>query len=505
MKSGPNLYARLGVPADADMDEVRHAYREAARRLHPDTNTAPGETELFLQIQQAYEVISDPEKRAKYDKTLPKEASEAPPVQMDIKLSRSSIPKLAEPQLFYALINLFTPEDDTSQIPPINACLVIDCSTSMQGQLMDSVKSASVDIIRSLHPQDLFGLVAFNDNAQVLSPGGMKLDLERLETAIHMLKPQGATEIFKGLQAGYEEIKKTRRIGYINHMVLLTDGKTYGDEERCLRLARQARDEGIALSTLGIGNKWNDDFLDELASTTGGSCSYISNPEDIAKFMKERFYNIGKSFASQVALHTLFHPSVDLNYAFRLAPDASPLEIRSPIQIGPIPKGNQLSFILEFNIRPLDEDIHKLQIAKAHLAMEIPSRVIPFYNMRFPISVPVGPEKSNASPPSVEIVQALSKLTLYRMQERVQKDIHSGDMQGAAASLRFLATNLLARGEKELASTVIQEVSTLEENNSLSDEGKKKIKYGTRSLVLDNMSLVLERNKKIARERGEAD
>ncbi|MDH5507307.1 MAG: J domain-containing protein, partial [Anaerolineae bacterium] len=53
-----NYYARLGVSKNASADDIRSAYHQAARRLHPDTNTTPGATELFLQMQEAYETLS---------------------------------------------------------------------------------------------------------------------------------------------------------------------------------------------------------------------------------------------------------------------------------------------------------------------------------------------------------------------------------------------------------------------------------------------------------------
>jgi DnaJ-class molecular chaperone len=68
-----SFYDRLGLPRDATLDEIRHAYREMARRLHPDKNVMPGETELFISVQEAYEVLADPDQKNSYDSTLPPE------------------------------------------------------------------------------------------------------------------------------------------------------------------------------------------------------------------------------------------------------------------------------------------------------------------------------------------------------------------------------------------------------------------------------------------------
>jgi molecular chaperone DnaJ len=63
-----DLYALLGVPRDADADTIKKAYRRLARQLHPDVNPDPGTQERFKEISQAYEVLSDPQKRAAYDR-----------------------------------------------------------------------------------------------------------------------------------------------------------------------------------------------------------------------------------------------------------------------------------------------------------------------------------------------------------------------------------------------------------------------------------------------------
>jgi len=62
-----DYYAVLGVRRDADGDEIKKAYRRLARELHPDVNPDPATQERFKEITQAYEVLSDPEKRQMYD------------------------------------------------------------------------------------------------------------------------------------------------------------------------------------------------------------------------------------------------------------------------------------------------------------------------------------------------------------------------------------------------------------------------------------------------------
>ncbi|MDA0634672.1 molecular chaperone DnaJ [Nonomuraea sp. MCN248] len=62
-----DYYAALGVRRDASQDEIKKAYRRLARELHPDVNPDPATQERFKEITQAYEVLSDPNKRQMYD------------------------------------------------------------------------------------------------------------------------------------------------------------------------------------------------------------------------------------------------------------------------------------------------------------------------------------------------------------------------------------------------------------------------------------------------------
>lgn len=60
-------YDRLGITPEADQSKIKQAYQQAAKEKHPDQNDSPDARQQFIQIKEAYDVLSDPDERARYD------------------------------------------------------------------------------------------------------------------------------------------------------------------------------------------------------------------------------------------------------------------------------------------------------------------------------------------------------------------------------------------------------------------------------------------------------
>ena len=480
-----DYYSLLGIPRDASQEEIKRAYFDAAQRLHPDKNTAAGETELFLGVQQAYETLSNPKRRAQYDVTLPPEEKTSLPYQNKIIYSRPNLIRLDEPQMLYMILDLETPaEARATPSPPLNVCLVLDRSTSMQGEKMDMVKATAIQVLRNLRPQDILSVVAFSDRAEVIIPAAYYQERARLEARIQMIQPSGATEMYQGLETGAKEVMRSIDSKRINHIVLLTDGHTYGDEQECLALATKLAERGIGISGMGIGKEWNDIFLDVLATRTGGSSAYIAQPQDIKRLLLEKFNALSQVFAEDITLEIKPIDGVDLTYAFRLQPDPSPVALEeSTLHLGSILQDNSTRILFEYIIQPKAVKSERMTFLDGNLKVSIGSRPIPVpvYQMHLTRSVSDSPE---ADPPPPQVVQALSRLMLYRMQERARKEIEKGHIDTATRHLQTLASNLLTQGERSLAQTIMLEVDNLQKKSALSDEGSKQIKYGTRALFI---------------------
>src|SRR5215207_7873388 len=224
MLSRQDYYALLGGPRIIKKEEIKRAYFEAAQKLHPDKNTAAGETEMFLGVQQAYEVLSNPTRRQQYDATLPPEEKTNLPYTHRVMYSRPNLVRLDEPQVLYFILELGAPaEARATPSPPLNVCLVLDRSTSMQGEKMDIVKATAIQVLRNLRQQDILSVVAFSDRGEVVIPASYHQEKTRLEAMVQMIRPSGATEIYQGLELGAKEVMRSLDSKRINHIILLTD------------------------------------------------------------------------------------------------------------------------------------------------------------------------------------------------------------------------------------------------------------------------------------------
>jgi Ca-activated chloride channel family protein len=483
MSPQQDYYALLGLARDATQEEIKRAYFEAAQKFHPDKNTAAGETELFLDVQQAYEALSNPKRRAQYDATLLPEEKSALPYTYKVLYSRPNLVRLDEPQMLYFILELDAPvAAREAPSSPLNVCLVLDRSTSMQGEKMDTVKATAIQVLRNLRPQDILSVVAFSDRAEVIIPAAYHQDKIRLEAKIQMIQPSGATEIYRGLEAGVKEVMRSVDGKRINHIILLTDGRTYGDEQQCLALASKLAEHGIGISGMGIGQEWNDIFLDVLSTRTGGSSAYIAQPHDIKRLLLEKFNALAKTYAEDMILDTRFIEDIELSYAFRLQPDPSPIALsEDTLHLGAIIQGTATQVIFEYMIHPKAVKSNSVTVLDGTLKVAIASQVMPVPPLHLSLERPIS-DSPEEEPPPPQIVHALSRLMLYRMQERAHSEIEKGNIDRATRHLKRLASNLLLQGERSLAQTILLEMENLAKQNALTIDGSKKIKYGTRSL-----------------------
>lgn len=481
MSHSGDLYRRLGLPPSASAEDIKAAYRLAARRFHPDANTNPGASDEFKLVAEAYAVLGDPTRRTAYDANAPKRTG----ILLDIHTlaSRESVPALNEPQVWYVLVEATPSVSQPLPDPPVNLCLVIDRSTSMQGVRLEQVKASVVQVIDTLRENDSFSVVAFSDKAEVII-SGQRGAAERAaaKAKISTLSAGGGTEILQGLLTGLTELHQHLSPIAVNHLILLTDGRTYGDEDDCLLLASLAATDGISISGLGIGDEWNDKFLDELTSKTGAVATYVGAPQQLKTFIQDRVRTLGSTYAERLCLQVTLDPEMMLDSAFKFSPEPGPIAIgEQPLRLGGLPKNQSVSVLLKFRLPPLPVGEHP--VARLSFYADVVSLSRQNDRALTDLVLTVQTDPPLKSPPTA-IMDALSKLSQYKLQERAWQEADTGDILSAASRLQTLSTRLLANGQTDLAKMALSEARRLENTHILSEEAKKQLKYGTRALML---------------------
>lgn len=482
---GESYYELLGLTRDATAEEIRQAYFLCVRKVHPDASSDPNAKEKFIAIQTAYEVLIDKDKRREYDLTLPSREYSAPLLSTRILLSKSQLPRLDEPQLLYALLEIeCLAQPNSDQIPQSHFCFVIDRSTSMNGSRMGMVKANLLKVIPKLKPNDLVSLVTFSDRADILLTPTPVKEIKSIEAKINKIFCSGGTEIYRGLKSGVDLLWHGNDHTFNKHLLLLTDGHTYGDEESCFQLAKDAFLQGIMISGLGIGHEWNDPFLDKLSSLTGGSTLFVTSQEDLYNYLNQQVKNNELIYARNLTLEYESPDNVSIRYGFRLQPDIMPLEIGNAIPIGDLFFGKKSQFLFEFLINPTNKNDEEIRLLKGRIKMDLGSnanaesaRILINSNIHIKDNL----EKEN---PPVEIIRALSKLTLYKMQEKSREDVSKGEYLPAVKRMHYLASKVLSQGETKLAKTILFEAESVYNNHHYSQDGDKRLKYGTKALFL---------------------
>ena len=482
-------YLILGVARTASPDEVKLAYRRIARRLHPDANPlSPGAAAQFQDISAAYDLLMDMDRRRSYDRDSWNATSKTARFTMSATPSKRAVMPLDEPQVLYLLVELAP--DTTAETKPqrreshVNLTLVLDRSNSMNGPRLERVKMAAQQIIEQLGPDDVLSVIAFNDRAEVVIPATTVRDKATLKARVSLMTASGGTEIFKGLEAGLEQNRRFLAPRLVNHMILLTDGNTFGDEENSYELARDAAKMGIAISAMGLGQDWNDHFLDELASLTGGMCRYITSSTMVVQFLNDHVRNLSSVFAERMQLSVATDPDIKLESAFKLAPSPQPLESSQGFMpLGSLQFSRPLTILLQIEL-PAYLEVGFRTLARVAVVGDVFDQRMVRHLTLMDVAIEVTENPKPEDPP-MTILDSLARLTLYRMQERANVALEAGNVLEATHQLERLATRLLAMGENDLATHAQTEAGRIAQTSQVSEKGRKTLKFHTRYLLLD--------------------
>jgi Ca-activated chloride channel homolog len=411
-----------------------------------------------------------------------------PGIQLRSTLSQAVLAESGEQQLVYVLLEL-TAQGVPSELPklPLNLCLVIDRSSSMKGERLLQVKEAAQRIVDMLGDDDYFSLVTFNDRADVVVSAQRARNKGELKRLIGGVEAAGGTEMATGMALALQEAQRPMLTRGISRLMLLTDGRTYGDESRCVEIARRAQGRGIGLTALGIGNEWNEDLMETMAARENSRTQYITSAKEITQIFTDEVKRMHSIFAQDVQLRTEVRPGAMLRSLDRVRPFLASMqaieekELSWAAGLGDWPGGDAQAFLLEIVVPPLQVGDHPLLRLTLHYSL--PGMNLHNQKGELVLRVGVRPAGSVSYEVDATVRHWLERLVAYRLQAGAWQAVEEGKIEEATRRLQMAGTRLFEAGEVDLARTVQEEATRLLRSGSASDEGRKRIKYGTRGLM----------------------
>ncbi len=191
----------------------------------------------------------------------------------------------------------------TSRVP-LNLCLVIDRSGSMSGDKLKYAKEAAKFLVDQLGTEDYLSIVTYENGVQVLAPTQKVQHKDHFHKLIASIETAGSTNLSGGLMEGYNQVKKNLKSGYLNRVLLMSDGlANMGIVEpmsiRALASTANMRD-GISTSTFGVGADFNEDLMLGIAENGSGNYYFIQNPDEIPEIFKKELNGLLNVVAQNV-------------------------------------------------------------------------------------------------------------------------------------------------------------------------------------------------------------
>jgi Ca-activated chloride channel family protein len=403
-------------------------------------------------------------------------------------MSKDTPPAAETEQAIYSLVKIEAGSGAALGTLPANIALVLDRSGSMDGEKMEHLKEAVGYVVDHLSDTDLISVTIFDDQVETLIPSQPAKNRNEIKTRTAGVIPRGGTQISDGLKEGMREVRKGRSQDRINRIVLLTDGQTWDDEDACLKVADEAGKEAIAITSIGLGEDWNEKLLLGIAEKSRGNSHWIQNPISILEAFQQEVEGMQSVAAT------------NLNVIARMSDGVKPIKIYSTVpMIADISKkaikGNTIgmtlgsfdgrkgqAILIESRIPAHQEG--RFRLGQLEVTYDLPATGMKGQSVKTDLFVTYTGDTAAAAKVNAEVMNLVEKVSAFKLQTRALTEVEAGNIVAATRKLEAAATVLLDLGEKDLAEAAEREILSLKKTGALSAAGTKKLEYGTRKLTM---------------------
>jgi Ca-activated chloride channel homolog len=371
---------------------------------------------------------------------------------------------------------------------PLNLCLVLDHSGSMRGAAMDTVKQAAKELIHRLQPGDRIAIVGFDHEATVIVPNQTIENLAWIETQLSQIAAVGGTNIDAGIKAGIEELAKGKK-DTISQLLLLTDGENeHGNNDRCLKLAALATSYAMTINSLGFGDRWNQDILEQIADAGGGALAHIATPAQASDEFAKLFDRVETISLTNAYLNFQLQNGTrlaELKPVAQVSPDTIELAViyegdTAIVRLGDIMVDTPRVILANLYLPQLaagDQTIAQLQLCYDNPATG-EQRLL---SVPMPLQTQVQTAYAATSNPDVQThILALAK---YRQTHIAEQKLAGGDRQGAVTMLQTAAQTALQMGDTQAAAVLQGNVTQLQSGAELSEAMQKRTRMVAKTVL----------------------
>lgn len=225
---------------------------------------------------------------------LPLEAS-ATSIKLKAELGQTVMPEGKDGRVYLRVgLEGIASEEEGARIPA-NVMIVIDRSGSMKGERIEQAKEAALMAVERLGEKDVLGIVAYSDDATVLVPAARLRDTDEIRSAIRRLRADGRTALYAGVSQGMRELRPFLDRYKVNRVILLSDGLANvgpSSPHELESLGREAAEQGMSITTIGLGLGYNEDLMTRLALASDGNHAFVEHPGDLVRIFNEEFGDV---------------------------------------------------------------------------------------------------------------------------------------------------------------------------------------------------------------------